>query len=364
MSKKDRVPLMEKTKNYLRQAISEKQTSAVALALHSKHKKEFFYAGTHGHEGLLEKNRTVDEKSIFDLASVSKIFSTVNLLFSAESDKLLSWDDPISKYFSSFPDKTVTIRDLASHRSGLPAHIEYFRKYESQTIPLGDTKHLLDWICQSDFPNKGNQTYSDLGFMLLGLLLESLYGKLIPELFYEKITKPLDLKYTGYVTLPHAPAPARMYGFLAEKEMFVATEDCPWRKKILQGEVHDDNTWSFGGYAGHAGLFSNLEESLKIFQLLLQKTESSKTFQVRKLEEPGIFSLGFMTYPGLRPFPGPAFATAIGHTGYTGTSAWFHPETKTIVLLYSNRVHPKRTDSRWIDTRLQTHKLLWEELHP
>jgi CubicO group peptidase (beta-lactamase class C family) len=69
-----------------------------------------------------------------------------------------------------------------------------------------------------------------------------------------------------------------------------------------------------------------------------------------------------MTYPGLRPFPGPAFTGAFGHTGYTGTSAWYHPETKTMAILLANRVHPSRSDARWVQTRLEFHRLLWEEL--
>jgi CubicO group peptidase (beta-lactamase class C family) len=271
----------------------------------------------------------------------------------------------VRKYFSEFPGASTSLLDLLTHRSGLPAHLEFFRRYtffEGGSARPGDQKPLLSWICEAGLTEPGKQVYSDLGFILLGLLLESLYGKTLPEIFHERIVSRLKLESTGYVTLPHAPAPARMYGLLAEQARFVATETCPWRKKTLQGEVHDDNCWAFGGYAGHAGVFSTLRESATLFEHLLKQSKANPEFLGRRQEPPGIFSYGYMTYPGLRPFPGPAFAGAIGHTGYPGTSAWIHEPTGTLALLFSNRVHPTRTDGRWINTRLEFHQLLWEEL--
>jgi serine-type D-Ala-D-Ala carboxypeptidase len=350
---------------YLETALSQEQASAIAFLLRQPGlPDQEFYLGTHARAGLGFAG-PVNEESLFDLASVSKIFSTVSLLFSAESEGKFSWADPVRKYFTDFPGAHTTLLEVVTHRAGLPAHLEFFKRFAGfpgGLNKLGDQKPLLHWICEAGLSNPGTQVYSDLGFMLLGLLLESLHGKPLPEIFHERIASRLKLKNTGYVTLPHAPAPARLYGLLAEPARFVATETCPWRKKTLQGEVHDDNTWALGGFAGHAGIFSTLKESALLFEHLLKQAGASPAFLSRKLEAPGTFSLGFITYPGLRPFPGPAFEGAIGHTGYTGTSAWFHPPSRTMAILLSNRVHPTRADGRWIDTRLEFHKILWEEL--
>lgn len=356
---------LNKSKNFLQQALEEKHASAAAFFLRSEKESQEWYLGQTGRKEQGAISGALLASSIFDLASVSKLLGTTSMLFTAVAEKKFGFSDPIRKYFPGFPSASVTILDLMGHKSGLPAHIEFFRKYsafEEGTASLGDQSSLLSWICEAGLPNTGKQVYSDLGFMLLGLLLEKQYGKPLPEIFHEKIATPLKLQNTGYVTLPHAKAEARLFGLLAPQERFVATEICPWRKKTLQGEVHDDNTWALGGYAGHAGLFSTPQEAVILFDHLWSKVQSSEDFMKRELPEPGIFSFGFSTYPGLRPFPGPAFANSYGHTGYTGTSLWFHPTTQTLSILFSNRVHPSRTDDRWITTRLEFHKLVWEEL--
>ena len=355
--------MFEKSRPFLENAVAEGQASGIAFLLRRAGKPdEEWYFGDLAKEGTGALRRAVDAASIFDLASVSKIVATVSLLFKAESEGKLAFADPVRKYFPLFPSATATVLDLMNHRTGLPAHVEFFRHYENGHVKLGDTAPLLRWIMEAGVPNQGKTVYSDLGFMLLGMILEQVNERSLPELFHESIVKRLKLESTGYVTLPHSPPAARMFGLLADKARFVATETCPWRKKTLQGEIHDDNTWAFGGYAGHAGIFSTLRETAALFDHLLNQAKASPEFLARTPEAPGVFSYGFMTYPGLRASPGPAFEGAIGHTGYTGTSAWIHERTGTKAILLSNRVHPSRTDSRWIGSRLDFHKLLWEDL--
>jgi CubicO group peptidase (beta-lactamase class C family) len=362
--------VLERSRSYLENALAEKQASGAAcLVRHQGKTVAEWYLGTHGYPETGAEARAVAADSIWDVASVSKALSTVCLLFVAESEGKLRFDDPVQKYFSAFPSSTTTLLELMCHRSGLPAHIEFFRSYEKGETKLGDQKPLLDWILNAGLPHldtqasppRGTQVYSDLGFMLLGMLLESVYGKPLPELFHERMVSRLKLESTGYVTLPHAPAPSRLYGLLAPKARFVATEACPWRG-LLQGAVHDDNTWAFGGYAGHAGVFTTLREAEKLFDHLWKQVNASPEFRDREVKPAGAWSYGLSTWPGLRPFPGPWFEGALGHTGYTGTNLWYQEKNDVLVILFSNRVHPKRTDSRWIATRLEFHKLLWQEL--
>lgn len=354
--------MLKRCRAFLEEALAQKQGSGIAFLFRQPGKSDIeFYLGQHAHENTGTKVRPVAEDSIFDLASVSKIVSTVSLLFAAESEGKFRFDDPVRSYFTDFPSRTTTVLDLMNHVSGLPSHIEYFRRYEKAEAKMGDQRVLLPWIFETALPNVGQQVYSDLGYMLLGQLLESLYGQTLPEIFHQKIVNRLKLESSGYITLHHAAAPAKMFGLLAEQSRFVATENCPWRKKTLQGEVHDDNTWAMGGYAGHAGIFSTLRESATLFEHLWKQANASPAFRKRSPSPAGVFNYGFMTYPGLRPTPGPAFEGALGHTGYTGTSAWFHEPSGSLAILFANRVHPTRSDSRWIDTRLEFHKLLWDE---
>ena len=349
----------------LEQALAERQASGIACLVRRGERVAELYLGQHSREAGA---REVAADSLFDLASLTKILATTSLLFAAESESRFGWDDPVKKYFSDFPSGEATVLSLLQHRSGLPAHVDFFTRFTPPAesgVKLGDTKPLLSWIYESGLPNAGKEAYSDLGFMLLGLLLESLYGKTLPELFYERITTRLKLENAGFITLPHAAAPARLYGLLADRQRFVATEDCPWRKKVLTGEVHDDNAWALGGYGGHAGLFASAVDTLALFDHLRRQTAASPAFRAATGAAAGAggpkgrFCFGLMNYPGLRPFPGPAFAGALGHTGFTGTSLWNLGDT-TVVLL-ANRVHPSRTDDRWLRTRLEFHKLLWEE---
>lgn len=354
--------MLKESRAYLESALAARQASAIAFLLRRPGvTDEELWLGNHCHDDTGAIRRDVGPDSLFDLASLTKILGTVNLLFVAESESRITWNDPVRKYFA-FPSPDTTLLDLMTHRSGLPAHLEFFRRYEKGDARYGDQRPLVSWISEAGLPTPGKQVYSDLGYMILGLLLESIYGKTLPELFQEKIAAKLKLESTGYVTLAHAPAPARLFGLLAPKERFVATESCPWRKKTLQGEVHDDNTWALGGYAGHAGLFSTARETARVFEHLWKQAKASPAFLARKVEAPGVFSFGFMTYPGLRPFPGPAFEGALGHTGFVGTSIWFHEASKTLAVTLSNRIHPARSDNRWIESRLEFHKALWQEL--
>jgi len=354
--------MLQRSRAYLEKALAEKQASGVACLIRRAGKiEDEIYLGNHAHPETGAEMRPVAADSIWDCASVTKALSTVAMLFIAESEGKISFRDPVRKYFTEFPSSETALLDLMCHRSGLPAHIEFFRAYEKGEVKLGDPKPLLGWIVNAGLPNLGTQVYSDLGFMLLGLLLESLYGKPLPEVFFEKIVSKLKLESSGYCTLPHAPAPARLYGLLAPQSRFVATEICPWRK-VLQGGVHDDNAWAFGGYAGHAGLFTTLREGEQLFDHLWKQVTANPDFLKRQGKPPGVWNFGLSTWPGLRPFPGPYFEGALGHTGYTGTNVWYHEPSQTLSILFSNRVHPSRTDNRWIETRLEFHKLLWEEL--
>jgi serine-type D-Ala-D-Ala carboxypeptidase len=353
--------LKAKAVHHLRRALLQGECSAVAVVaeLNGGQPLEWF-GGFHGRPALAKWTAPVSDQSIFDLASVSKAVSTVALLFGAESEGLFSWKDPVCHYFPWFPP-SVTWLDLTCHRSGLPAHQEFFQKYRLGEASLGDPRAVIPWIEAAGFPETGKQVYSDLGFMLLGFFLEQIYKKSLLEIFHERIVRRLGLQRTGYRALPHSPSWPTTHWLNGQREDFVTTEDCPWRLRTLQGEVHDDNTWSMGGVAGHAGIFSTARETLLMLKHLWRQARACPDFLKQGIVPPGVFQFGLMTYPGLRPFPGPFFADSVGHTGFTGTSAWVHPSTGSFVVCLTNRVHPSRQDNRWIQTRLNFHEALGQE---
>ncbi len=344
------------------------KTDAALTILRDAHARGEFsgcaLAFRHGTEGLFWQHGTlsradsspVGPQDFFDLASLTKIFSTGALLLQLESEDRLQLNDPITRWIPEFPDPTVTLRMLLEHRSGLPAHVEFFRRFSAGEAPMGDQRALRYWICEVKTDPARPQVYSDLGFMLLGFVVEKICGAALPEAFAERIAKRLKLQRTGFRLLPHAPShsPSLPDG------RFVATENCPWRGRVMQGEVHDDNCWTMGGYGGHAGLFSTAEESLRLLEHTSHLLRAHPDlFPVGTSTG---FHAGFMVYPGLRPFPDAGFPGAVGHTGFTGTSAWWHPEKDLRVVLLTNRVHPSRDDGRFIDTRLRFHQALWRAL--
>jgi CubicO group peptidase (beta-lactamase class C family) len=227
-----------------------------------------------------------------------------------------------------------------------------------------ERREMLEWIAASPLiPLKSAPVvYSDLGILLLGFVLEKSMGASIAELFQEIIREPLGLKNTGFRTLPHASAPEKALRLPGEARDFVATANCGFHGRLLQGEVDDNNCWALGGATAHAGLFSTLEET----QVLL-KNAAETALRLPEVFLPDAdsrppFTRGFMLYPGLRPVDGDEWAGSIGHTGFVGTSAWFHPATDSTLVCLGNRVHPDRNDARFIETRLNIQRSAWEEL--
>lgn len=343
----------------LQSALLEKQMSAVALEVRYGKRRFSYYDGEHAHRDSGAICTRVSERSIFDLASLTKIFVTSNLLHKAKVDASRSY----AYYFGDFPFQDMTIRSLMEHNSGLKAHVEFFKRFQSGEAPLGDLEALKKWIYTTErsAPLGGPSVYSDLGFMLLGFLLEKIFSLPLAQIFQEQVVRPLALDFTGFIPLNHSRWNDTGMALHFAPGDFVATEKCPWRNKTMQGEVHDDNCWSMGGIAGHAGLFSTARECLKMLDEMFWEIKAVRPDKATRSAS-GKFWDGFMVYPGLRAFPGEDFAGAIGHTGFVGTSAWHSFDRDLSVVLLTNRVHPSRDDNRWIETRLKFHQSLWNEL--
>jgi len=158
------------------------------------------------------------------------------------------------------------------------------------------------------------------------------------------------------------------------REEFAATEDCPWRKRVLQGEVHDDNAWTLGGYSGHAGLFSTAEDIYVMANMLrehylgkrkdfLRPETVREFFRRQDVVKGSDWALGWDTRSLEGSSAGKYFSRdSVGHTGFTGTSIWMDLEKDVIAILLTNRVHPKRDNDKIKQFRPVFHDTVMEEL--
>ncbi|RDY71064.1 class A beta-lactamase-related serine hydrolase [Halobacillus trueperi] len=277
--------------------------------------------------------------TIFDLASISKIFTTTAAMILYEQNAF-ELNDPVAKHLPEFAEngkENVTIEQLLTHTSGFKAWIPLY------TVE-GDRNDRLQHVLQYPLANEpgSTYTYSDLNMITLGALVERLSNMRLDEFVEKNITKPLKMEDTMYN--PEEDLKSRI----------AATEDQPWTNRgLVWGEVHDESAWSLDGVAGHAGVFSTANDLAKFAHMFLNEG----TYGNKKILEPETVKL--LTENRIPQFAGDdhglgwelqqgwymdalSSPRTYGHTGYTGTSIVVNPENDTIAILLTNRVHPTR----------------------
>jgi CubicO group peptidase (beta-lactamase class C family) len=188
--------------------------------------------------------------------------------------------------------------------------------------------------------------YSDAGFLILGFLLEEVFGAEIHEIAQREIFSAWGLNSLGY--LPEGP------------ESIAATEICAWRGGLMQGRVHDDNCDVMGGVAGHAGLFGNVRDVYRWAEGWLGDRIDAKVRERFFSPIPGVLRvLGFdrPSPEGSAPLWSPL---SVGHLGFTGTSIWMNPLSGKTAVLLTNRVHPSRENPRILELRRAFYRLALE----
>ena len=289
----------------------------------------------------------VTEATLFDLASLSKALSTTLLFYSLFAEGRLRPEDNLADLLPDVPpDKQqITLRSLLSHSSGLMAYQPWFKTFAPRQQQENKAR-LLRLILNEPLAcaPESRCLYSDLGFILLGCIAEKLTGKDLASNFQERIAGPLGLEKELFYQVS-----------LEQRQNCAATERCPWRGKMMRGEVHDEHCWLLHGLAGHAGLFGTISGVLRLCGAILDSwkgqcaTCSWAAFLPQGLQPQlsgQTWCLGFD-----RPTPGSSSsgwhfsAQSIGHLGFTGTSFWIDPDKELIVVLLSNRVHPSRENS-------------------
>ncbi len=276
--------------------------------------------------------------TIFDLASLTKILATAPLAMQQFERGALGLDDRVGQHMSGWKgaDRAdVTIRDLLSHCSGLPAWAPLFREHRGReeferaicTVPLA-------------YAPRAQSAYSDLGFILLGFILA---GDTTLQARFDAVRAQM-----GVVEDVQFNPPRLWLGRTAP------TEIDPWRGRLLVGEVHDENADALGGAAGHAGLFGTAaavgQHARHVLQMLDGKVgafrhETLETFVTQRPDVPGSSrALGWDTMRPSSSCGSRMSPRAFGHTGFTGTSLWVDPDRGMYVVLLTNRVHPSRAN--------------------
>ena len=224
---------------------------------------EILFHQAYGHASLIPEKQFLHLDTIFDLASLTKPLSTTLGIMTLMEKGLLSLDQPLEFWSerNHFPEhKKITIRQVLAHSAGFPAYQPYYSDLIHQS---GNKKAIVrDWVIKEPllYPPGSQTVYSDLGFIVLEWIFEETAGEGLDTWTRKNIYQPLGLPYLGF-------RPITLSG-VSKPETYAATEDCPWRKKILRGEVHDDNAYAVGGVSGQAGLFGTASEIYRILRAL------------------------------------------------------------------------------------------------
>ncbi|MCG2758916.1 MAG: serine hydrolase [Desulfobacteraceae bacterium] len=316
------------------------------VLLVSKNDSIIFFEA-YGYANIFSK-RIMTKNTIFDLASLTKPLATTLAVMKLIQQGKLDLEQNLGTVLPEFRDtdkKQIAIRNLLCHNSGLSDYRPYY--IELLKIPYNLRKKALKQFLINEpivYPTGKNVLYSDLGFMILGWIVEKVSGRSLDYFVFKDIYKPLGLKDLFFVNL----ASERHMGY------FAATELCPWRKILLDGLVHDDNAYVIGGIAGHAGLFGTaMDVNVLLFSLLSALHEHSYNFKrdlINKFferQKDSDRTLGFDTPSSLDSSCGSLFSKrSIGHLGFTGTSFWMDLDRSIIVILLTNRIHPSRDNNK------------------
>jgi CubicO group peptidase (beta-lactamase class C family) len=349
-----------KVERALDKAIEASETpGAVVLARMRRDGETLEYLGARGHAVLRPERLPMARETIFDLASLTKVMATTTAVLLLVAEGALDVDDPVAKHVPAFAEREkdgVTLRHLLTHSAGLKPWrgfheplLERERKRGERWIGTPAAREwVLQSICRSALVHEPGSAavYGDLDFITLGAVVEAATRQPLERFCAERVFAPLGLADTGFVPVGEGARPLPE----ARRRRFAATENCPWRGRILWGEVHDPNAFAMGGVAGHAGLFAPVDDVMRFAEAWLDAwhgrpsplpADAVRRFTDRQdLPAGSDWALGWDTPAEAGSSSGRHFSrTSIGHLGFTGTSVWIDLEREAIVVMLTNRVH-------------------------
>jgi CubicO group peptidase (beta-lactamase class C family) len=342
-------------------AIAAKVTPGAALAI-GRHGQVVRLRG-YGRTEYRQGAPRVTERTIYDLASLTKPVATTTAIMLLVQDGVLDLDAPLSRYLAEWQGERITARHLLNHTSGLPAG--------GALAGVGADRgrvvaHLAGLTLRS---RPGSVVlYSDYGMILLGLLVEGLTGQRLDEYLEHRLFEPMGLDDTGFNPLRwNSGLPFRLAPSAGPLLTRIAPTERTSHRGLIHGVVHDPLALRLGGVAGHAGLFGSARDMAAYAGMLLSGGRSGdldllnpdllRSFLLPAGERPR-FTLGWeIARPG-NSSAGAFAATAFGHTGFTGTSMWIDPEKDLYVVLLTNRLNPNSREQRHLKLRRDVHTAL------
>jgi uncharacterized protein YbbC (DUF1343 family)/CubicO group peptidase (beta-lactamase class C family) len=307
------------------------------------HNGQVIHRKAYGSRAIEPRRELMTLDTIFDLASLTKVIVTTTAVMQLVEKGKIRLNDPVAKYLPEFKQngkEDITVRQLLTHYSGLEPDLDLKTAWEGK-----QTAYRMAFAEALQDPPGSKFSYSDINFIVLGALIEQVSGEALDEYSTRHIFVPLKMARTRFV-----PPMARRAGWIEK----IAPTQYDENEHMLRGVVHDPTARRMGGVAGHAGLFSTADDLAKFAQALLNGGGGILSpLSVEKMTQPEQPPAA----PVLRGFGwdiDSPFSTnrgdllpvgSYGHTGFTGTSMWIDPTTRTYIILLTNAVHPRRKEN-------------------
>ncbi len=312
----------------------------------------------------LSSRKPVTTDAIFDLASLTKPLATALLACVLVQDGKLSLKTclgDVLHHLVPASKASITMDMLLRHTSGLPAYKPFFMEISHEEKSGRDSLRTLVMAEPLEAAPGTRQQYSDLGYILLAWVLEEITGLGLDQAVRKKLHEPLGVGNLFFMDVPSSREKL-------SSRLFVSNQDCPWRKKIITGEVDDENAWVAGGIEGHAGLFGDAVSVYVMCREILNTLKGRED----TLFDPLVLQRFVQKYPGqemVAGFDTPRISgssagshvssLAIGHLGFTGTSFWIDPDSELVAVLLTNRTHPSRSNEKIKEFRPVIHDCIF-----
>ena len=313
-------------------AVRNEQTPGAVLLVW--HDGEVVYRKAFGNRSLEPRREPMTVDTIFDVASLTKVVATTIAVMQLEEQGKIRVNDAVAKYLPEFAQngkEDITIRELLTHHSGLPKDIDLTEHWQGS-----ETAFRMAFAEKPIYPAGAHFLYSDVNFIVLGALVERVSGMSLDQYCEKNIFAPLQMTHTRF--LPPA-------SWLPQ----IAPTQFDEHDVMLRGVVHDPTTRRMGGVAGHAGVFSTADDLAKFAEFLLAGGPVLSPLAIEKMTTPQqpptstvLRGFGWDIDSPFSTNRGELLPVgSFGHTGFTGTSLWIDPTTRTFIVLLTNAVHPR-----------------------
>ncbi|HXY13917.1 MAG TPA: exo-beta-N-acetylmuramidase NamZ domain-containing protein [Terriglobales bacterium] len=329
----------------IEEAIADRQIPGAVLIV--SHDGEVVYRKAFGSRSIEPRREPMTLDTIFDIASLTKVVATTTAVMQLVQKGEIRDNDPVAKYIPEFAQngkEDITVRELLTHHSGLPPDLDLSQPWEGK-----DTALRMAFAERLQEPPGSKFIYSDVNFIVLGALVERVSGLSLDEYCQRNIFSPLSMTHTRFLP-PHAWLPE------------IAPTQFDEHEHMLRGIVHDPTARRMGGVAGHAGLFSTADDLTKFADFLRRGGPVLSQLMIEKMTTPQqpptsqvLRGFGWDIDSPLSTNRGELLPLgSFGHTGFTGTSLWIDPTTRTCIILLTHAVHPRGGSAVTLRTKIAT----------